>query len=270
MHPARLFSFCALLLAASSCSTESGDPHSELGVPPPAGKDHRIYEIADPASPLKAAHKTSVAVSGVVVVAVDEYDETHNGKSTGSIYVSDLGSDKPYSGISLFNPSFIPGNLRVGAGDALDLRGEFQENQNIPVKFAPGAFLVQIASPIGTFRFDAEVPKPVAINVEDLADYAKGRKWLNMLVTVKNVTVQRDLFGASGSGRLSADLLPSTTQGTVPCDGPFPKPPTIVNELMDLEPLHIEKGTTIKSLTGVVTYFCNLHIAPRTEADIVR
>jgi hypothetical protein len=38
---------------------------------------------------------------------------------------------------------------------------------------------------------------------------------------------------------------------------------------MDLAPLQIAKGTKLKSLTGIVTFFCNLHIAPRTADDVV-
>lgn len=265
----RLWAFLAMTAVLPSCSSETGDPHAASPVPPPAGKDRRIHEIADPNSETKAAHDTPVAVSGVVVIAVDRYDETANGKSAGTIYVSDLGSREPYSGISLYNPSFIPGNLRVGAGDALDLRGTFQENQDIPIKFAPGAFLVQLANPIGTFRFDANVPDPVEIDVADLESYETGRKWLNMLVTVKNVTLQRDAFGESTSGRISAGMLPETSTGQTACDAPFPKVPTLVNELMDLGPLQLKKGTVVKSITGVVTFFCNLHLAPRSAADVV-
>ena len=177
----------------------------------------------------------------------------------GTIYVQDLGSKEPYSGISLFNPSFIPGNLRVGPGDALDLRGQFQENQDIPIKFAPGAFLVQLSNAIGTFRFDANVPDPVEIDIKDLETYETGSKWLNMLVTVKNVTVDGKPFGSGG--RRSYNLLPPPSTGAVACDGPFPKVPTLVNSLADLEPLQLAPGTVIKSLTGVVTFFCNLQIA---------
>lgn len=261
---------------AWSCDSE-GDPPSPAAVPSPAGKDKRIRDVADPASPTKAAHQTQVAVSGAVVVAVDQYDETGNGKSSGTIYVSDLGGTEPYSGISLYNPSFIPGNLRVSPGDALDLRGEFQENQNIPIPFAPGAFLVQLANPIGTFRFDANVPAPVTfdkgagrpIKIEDFAEYTTGRRWLNMLVRVENVTLSANAFSSSpgGSGRINAGLLPD--MGKSQCTDPFPKVPTLANELMDLGPLALKAGTVIKSLTGVVTFFCNFHIAPRSAADIV-
>lgn len=237
-------------------------------VPSPEGKDQRIREIADPASPTKAAHGSQVQVSGAVVIAVDRFDETRNGRSMGTIYVADLGSKEPYSGISLYNPSFVPGNLRVGAGDALDLRGQFQENQNIPIQFARGAYLVQLSDAIGTFRFDARDPEPVEIDVADLSDYETGRKWLNMLVTVKNITVQGAPFGSGG--RRSYNLLPRIPTEERSCEAPFPKVPTLTNELADLESLELKDGDVISSLTGVVTFFCNLHIAPRSIDDVVR
>ena len=274
MHVARLLLLCLLAGALSCGASEYGDQPSEAFVPPPPGKGDRIYEIANPASKKKAAHGTPVSVTGAVVIAVDTFDETKNGRSAGSIYVADIGSKEPYSGISLFNPSFVPGNLRVGPGDTLDLRGEYQENGDIPVQFAPKAFLVQLASPIGTFRFDARVPDPVDIDVRDLFDYAKGRRWLNMLVRVKDVTIARDADGTSASGRISAGLHPRS-DGPPPqdaaskCEDPFPKTPTLVNELMDLQPLGLKREVPIRELVGVVTFFCNLHIAPRTAADVV-
>lgn len=263
--------FCAPFILCASCGSETGDQPKPPSAPPPAGKDQRISEIRNPESPLKAPHEGTVAVSGAVVIAVDRYDETRDGKSTGTIYVSDLGSQEPYSGISLFNPSFIPGNLRVGEGDALDLRGTYQENQDIPIKFAPGAFLVQLSNAIGTFRFDASVPPPVEkdggrdLTVQDFASYETGRKWLNMLVTLKNVTIEGDKF--ESRGRVSYDLLPRDPEGSNRCEDPFPKPPTLVNELSELPEL--TKGQVITSVTGVVTFFCNLHIAPRSAKDIV-
>lgn len=284
MRTARLFGFCGLLLTSSvsagslgllgalvmGCEDPGvGDEGVNLGVPPAAGKDRRIREIADPESPLKAPASTSVAVSGALVTAVDTYDETGAG-ATGTIYVQDLGSRDPYAGISLFAPSFIPGNLRVGAGDVLDLRGEYQENQGIgtTVTFAPGAVLPQLGRPIATFRFDAHDPEPVDIDVTELADYAKGRKWMSMLVRVRNITLTDDLFVAD-SGRANVPLTPSAG-GATKCEDPFPKPPTLVNELAPIQTMTtLKQGAVIKSLTGVVTYFCNFHIAPRTTADIV-
>jgi hypothetical protein len=266
---ARLVFLCAGLAAGllPSCGTSDyGDQPSDPIIPPPAGKGERIHDIANPASKQKASDKDQVAVTGAVVVAVDQFDETHNGKSSGTIYVSDLGSKLPYSGISLFNPSFVTGDLRVGAGDTLDLAGTYQENQTIPVQFAPKAFLIQLATPVATFRFDAAVTDPVDIDINDLADYEKGRRWMNMLVRVKNVTLQTDATPSS-AGRVSAGLLPETNSATK-CADPFPKAPTLTNELADVASLQLPQGTVIKSLVGVVVFFCNLHVAPRTAADI--
>ena len=102
MNPTRLpfLAVASLALAfGASCGSQEGDPPSPSAVPPPAGKDRRIAEIRDPESPYKAAHEASVAVSGAVVVAVDRFDETGNGRSAGTIYVADLGSQAPFSGI---------------------------------------------------------------------------------------------------------------------------------------------------------------------------
>src|SRR5262249_5155498 len=152
VHAVRLLLLLTLVAILAACgSSDYGDQPIDT-IPRPEGDDSRIWQIADPTLPTKAKHKTPVKISGVVVVHVDACDETRNGRSAGSIYVSDLGSKRPYSGISLYNASFVPGNLRVGPGDTLDFHGEFQENQDLPIKFPPGAFLVQIATPIATLR----------------------------------------------------------------------------------------------------------------------
>lgn len=235
-------------------------------VPEPAGNGNRVFEIRDPNNKDKAANGANVNVTGVVVNAVDTYDETHNGKSTGTIYVQDLGSTEPYSGISLFNPSWVPGNLRVGAGDALDLNGIYEESTTLPVAFAPGSALVQIANLTGTFRYEANVPPAVTIPVGDLTTFDVGSKWLNMIVTVENVTLQADASDGT-SGRVSVNLLDGNGGK---CTDPFPKPPTLVNALFDVGSLGLTKGTTLKSVTGLVVFFCNLQIAPRSAADIVQ
>lgn len=270
MRIARLL-FAFSVLALVSCDSQFGDAPVPTSVPNPEGKDLRIRQIANPESPNRAKPGDTVAVSGAVVVAVDTFDETHNGKSQGTIYVADMGSTEGYSGISLFNPSWVPGNLRVGAGDALDLRGTYQENNSVPLQFAPDSFLVQLANPIGTFRFEATLPPAAEVkDIEDLAHYDRGRPYLNMIVTLHDVTVQGDLLEAPANGRMSAKLIPEDPPDARPaCEVAGRKAPTIVNELMDLAPLKIAKGTKLKSLTGIVTFFCNLHIAPRTPDDVV-
>lgn len=268
-----LLAFGLVTASAVACDSQFGDTPTATFVPPPQGKDKTIAQIADPESQDRVKPGSSVSVSGAVIVAVDTYNETPGGNAAGTIYVSDL-SGAPYSGAALFNPTWVPGNLRPGAGDAFDFQGTYTESGTLPIVFAPDTFLVQLSNPVGTFRYEASVPEPTVIDIEDLETFEKGRQWMNMLVTVKNVTVYRDLTTASKSGRLSAGLLPAPTgDAGVASNGsvcaPFPQAPTLVNELMDLVPLQIKEGTKLKSLTGIVSFFCNLHIAPRTAADVV-
>ncbi len=58
-------------LASLSCTSESGDPHSNAGTPPVGGKAKRIRDVADPNV---AGHaelvKTTQSVSGAIVIAV--------------------------------------------------------------------------------------------------------------------------------------------------------------------------------------------------------
>jgi hypothetical protein len=248
-------------LLALSCGGRSGDATKEQPVNP-LGKGLRIREVTDPEK--NVAHNTNVNVSGAVVVAVDTYDETGDGKSRGGIFIQDVDSKEPFSGIGLFSPTFIPAELRIAPGDVLDFNGPFQQNASIGTAKFPGPpdakvqnVLIQLSRPVGTFRFDGKVPEPTVIDVKDLTDYAVGRKWYGMLVTVKNVTVQSASFDRSN--RLQACIANCGDSKTnVFFD----------NELTPIEARDVD-GVTYKSVTGVVTYFFTLKIAPRTAADLV-
>ena len=272
MRSASAFLTALSALTILSCGSESGDPHSANGVPPPGGKDERIRDVNNPTSPGHAERVGfTQAVSGAIVVAVDTFDEAQNGKSAGTIYVQDLGSKEPYSGISLFAPTFNPGNLRVSPGDVLDLRGEYQENKNIGTAiFAPNSPLPQFSQPIATFRYETAVPAPVDITVQDLAEYTTGRKWMGMLVRISDVTLQEDAGRTEeNNGRLAVDLLPRPAGAANKCESPFPKVPEMTNDLFDVGSLGMRKNQKLKSITGVVGYFCSIKIAPRSAADIV-
>lgn len=263
-------------LALPACSIGGdgggGDPHSNNGIPPVGGKDKRIRDVADPGLDGHAdLVSTTQAVSGAIVIAVDNFDETKNGKSIGTIYVQDLGSKEPYSGITLFAPTFNPGNLAVSPGDVLDMHGQYTEAKTIgtTVTFAPGAVLPQISKPVATFRYETQVPEPLDIDAADLADFTKGRRWMGMLVRVKNVTLQKDA-AADSNGRVTVDLSQAAAGAAKGCDAAFPKPASMTNDLFDVASMNLKQGQTLKSITGVVGFFCNLKIAPRSPADIVQ
>jgi hypothetical protein len=265
------------LACVSACSSSGGggDPHSNNGAPPPSGRDKKIRDVGDPGMPGHAdLVSTSQPVSGAIVIAVDNFDETKNGKGTGTIYVQDIDAtkDTPYAGISLFGPTFNPGNLSVSIGDVLDLRGDYTENQQIPSKppvvFAPGAVLPQISQPVASFRYETTPAQPIDIDVNDLTDYTKGRRWMGMLVRVQNITVEDKPY-TSGSGHTSISVTPVPQNAQTSCEAPFPKPATIVNDLVSLDSLmDKKKGDKIKSVVGVVGFFCSIKIAPRSLADI--
>jgi hypothetical protein len=263
--------FIGLVSCSSGGDGGGGDPHSNNGVPPVGGKDKRIKDVADPGVEGHAdLVATTQAVSGAIVIAVDAFDETQNGKSIGTIYVQDLGSKDPYSGITLFAPTFNPGNLAVSPGDVLDMRGKYTEATTIgtTVTFAPGSVLPQISQPVATFRYETQVPEPIDIDAADLADFAKGRRWMGMLVRVKNLALQADAK-ADSNGRVAVNLSAPVPGAPNKCDAPFPKPASLTNDLFDVAAMSLTKGTTLKSVTGVVGFFCNLKLAPRSKADIV-
>jgi hypothetical protein len=257
------------LLAASCSARDGGDPHSDQGVPAVGGKDLRIRDVSDPTRPEHPTYVSGTpAVSGVIVTAVDTYDETRDGKGTGTLYVQDIGPGQPYSGISLFATTFNPGNLRVSVGDVLDLKGTYQEatNRGPTAMFPPGSVQAQIAFAVASFRYETAQPVPVDIPLADLNDFAKARQWIGLLVRVKDVPFPRETYTAT-SGRSSVDMgtLPQAGAG---CDSAFPKAPQLVNDLMDLTPLNLQPGSTLKSVVGVVGFFCAVHLAPRSLADI--
>jgi hypothetical protein len=253
------------LLAVVACSSPSGDPPTTPPPPTPLGAGLRIKQVTDPSLPNHPNGKANplpvVTVTAATVIAVDTFDETANGKSRGTTYVQDVGSQDPWSAISLYSPTFVPGDLRLAPGDVLDLTGGYQENDHIGTAIFPaGQVLTQLAKPIGTFRYEYQPPVPREIDPTDLDDYTKGSKWVGMLVIVKNIDLSDGIInetsGSTGAqtGRRSGHLTPALKG-------------KITNELIQLDLQN--PGTRLVSLTGVVTYFFDLHIAPRSIDDIV-
>ena len=238
-----------------ACGSRDGDAGSKPN-PNPIGTGVHIRDVVDPAKNMNGA---TVNISGAVVLTIDTYDETQDGKSRGTVYVQDIGSQAPFSGTSLYSPAFVPSDLRVVPGDTLDLVGQYVTESAIGAAvFNPGEVLPQVSKPTATFRYEFKTPDPLEIDVNDLNDYNKGYQWENMLVTVKNVTLCNGLDTSKGrtTGTIASDC---TASGSV----------TMSNELMGLDANAYPPGTKLASLTGIATWFFSYHIAPRTPADIV-
>jgi len=249
----------AILLCLAACERglaqsdqPDATPHSVLGT------GERLRDVQNPQSPAYAGPTGNVNVSSIVVTAIDNFDETHNGKSIGTVFVQDVDQVAPYAGISMYGPTFTPSNLRLVPGDVVNMTGDYTEQTTIgtSVNFAP-AFLPQMNKPQvdGTESYEAQIPQPMEIQLSDLTSFSTGRQWIGMLVTIKNVTLVTAPTG-DGSGRVTAAL----TSGI--------NPPEINNELWDLEPNAYPAGTTFTSITGVVDFFFNLFVCPRSADDL--
>ncbi len=215
-----------------------------------------IQEISNPESPKHLANTVSVSLASAVITAVDRYDETADGKSQGTIYVQDVASSAPFSGISLFKPGLGGHGYRPASGDVFSLQGLYQENKSIGnARFPNGGVLPQIFQPVGLFRFESQPPEPLKIEASELYSFQTGRKWLGMVVTIPNITIAG--FTNDGRGRVTAPIA-SSKSSTL-----------ITNEICNIPIEKFPPGTAFASVTGVVTYFFDLHIAPRSLDDLV-
>jgi len=223
----------------------------------------RLRDVQDPTKGLAGQN---VKITSVVVTAVDNFDETQNGKSRGTIFVQDADIAGPYAGVSMYSPTYVPANLRLAPGDVINMNGQYVEQQTIgsTVNFAPN-FLPQMNKPQITFAFETQLPKPTVIPLNDLMQFSTARKWIGMLVTIEDVTAFQPIAYDSSGLRVEANLT-SIVNG-----------PAINNQLWDLQPWNgsntsnsFPSNTHFKSVTGIVDFFFSIFIAPRSMADLVQ
>lgn len=264
---------CLSLLAGCSGGAFGDPPSKPLG--DPYGDGARLCEVIGPATWFDAANTDSkecgqpqdhgVYVTGVTILAIDRFDETGDGQ-IGNFYVQDPDpkcAGKPYSGVTVFDPSFSPPDLRLANDDVVDMNGlitEFLGPAGDGKSFKKCRTLPEISGTLG-FRFDgAAPPEPVTIPVTDLKSYETARQWLGMLVKVENLTLADN--GTPSGGRYTAPI--NVGGGLELADVP-----KITNELYDIqtEGPELKEMTTFKSVTGIVTYFYGFHLVPRSPAD---
>jgi hypothetical protein len=273
----------ALLLAGvaplAACNYQlTGDPVADAGAPSALGSGYRIRDVMNPSSPDRPASGKSVYITGATFLLVDAFDETHDGKSIGTVYLQDVPPSNvppPYSGASLYDQTYVPTSLLPAPGDVLDLTGTFSVSASLgSATFDPGTSLIQISKPVVKPRFEYVLPPPLVLPASALdeptaAAYASANQWTSMLVTIENVTFP-DGLADDGKGRDTIHLMSDTSSNG----------PTLSNELFDLASWNngfsadaggppLAQGKTVKSVTGIVTWFFNFHLAPRSPADIV-
>ena len=265
-----LFCGCFVLGCSGTGHGGTGDEPSEP-TSNKLGDGARLHEVLGPATWFDPANEDSEGcaspadrntyVTGVTVAAIDRFDETGEGQ-LGNIYVQDTSLEPvPFSGITVFAPSFSPPDLRLAEGDVADILGALTEFLGPSAgKFGECKTLPEISGTM-SFRLENGTRDPVVIDVEELKGYENARKWLGMLVRIENVRTSDAASGEIGD-RYTAplDVGPGVPASDVP---------SISNELFDLqtEGPPLTAPTEFKSITGVVTYFYGFKVAPRSPAD---
>jgi len=248
-------------VVAVACDTPVGDLPSEAGHSV-LGPGMRLRDVQNPANNLA---NQNVDITSVVVSAVDTFDETHNGKSLGTVFVQDADITGPLAGISMYSPTYIPANLRLAPGDVVNIVGQYSEQHTIgsTVNFGT-SFLPQMNKPQVTPSFETQAPQPIVVQLSDLETFGpdadgggNGRKWVGMLIQLQDVTVAYAPTG-DGTGRVTAPITDLVNS------------PAVNNELWDLPENSFPAGTHFTSITGICDFFFNIYIAPRSAADLVQ
>jgi hypothetical protein len=268
-------SLTLLVFSLAACQTLTEDPPASIDASP-LGTGLRIADVQDPtstyymqaiaAAQASIAHGTEntgvgVRISSAVVSWIDTFDETKDGKSVGAVYVQDIGSVAPYSGTNLYEPSYVPASIRLLPGDVLDLNGPYEEQASVgSATFSAPDTLPSLDKPVATFDYEFTSPTPVVIQLSDIdqSNYATGRKWEGMLVTLNDITVGP---GVNDNNRVTYIL----GQGDASVDN---NAAAISNELYDLGSTDYPTGTHFSSVTGIVTWFYSYQVAPRSAADL--
>jgi len=205
-----------------------------------------IYMVQDPSHQHFVQDGDEVVLTSKVVTAVDKY-----GSRTGSFWISEANGGA-WSGVQVYNTDTTSawwGELRVG--DLVTVHGRKMEYSYLDPQTNDPLFddpLTEIVEASVT-RLGSGTPlTPTEIPAADLASVATGEKWEGVLVRLTNVRVstvrERD-------GRLEVNLFGSTKAQ---------------DDLFDLT--SVNEGVCISRLTGVVTYFFNYYLMPRSASDI--
>lgn len=250
--------FGLLTLTAVACRS-GGDDDGSSGGDGGTRRDSSIagsVTIQEIQTPPGLALGTQVDLEGVVVTAIDSY-----GSRTGSFWVQDPAGG-PYSGVMIFTTDtsavadLQPGdvvNLRGGEVDEFALTGDGGDDS--------GRTLTEVGDPEGgsiEIEETGTMPLPAAEVVDPAvlgADDAESEKWEGVLIQFNSVSVVSAPRGVSDSD-------PTLTEMRV--TGPY----RVGSSLVAL-PETLVLDTCLGSLTGVLDYFFDYRLLPRSGDDIV-
>ena len=243
-------------LVAWGCSSGGGDlNHLEVNPKPPGNPI-----ASQNGEGTRLANDATMIARGVVVVAVDTYDETADGKGVGDVFVQDPvqpgAKGTPYSALRLYRPSKTPPDLALVPGQWVDVKGPFAVFTGPPgsTPFDAGMFSSQIANGSMTLVGEGAEPAPVDLTWDEIKDPKKALPYFSRLVRMKDVPVM-DVFSVT---RPEAPIYSADKNGL-----------KLTSKFFAVHSMAgVTKGKTLKSVVGILDYFYTPKLCPRSTADI--
>ena len=257
----RKFSLLVLALSLAACRDSGG---GDDVVTPDSGNGgaQTIYDVQNDAM----TAGTKVSLKGVIVTAIDNY-----GGKKGDFWVQEADGGE-YSGVHVYGgPVDQVGALALG--DIVDISGA-QKAEFALTSDTSGNTLTEL-EPVdgGTMAITKTgsgpqvQPKVIdALAIGQLTDFmarhAEWEKWEGVLVTVSNVAA----FGDDDyvSSKCPGTMCPDDTLYKFDITGDI-----VVESALAANPApKVLRGDCLGSVTGVVDYFFDYLIYPRTTAEI--
>jgi len=255
------FSTLGLALVACRGSSNNNTPDSPGGGDGPSGAV-KIQDVQND----QMAPGTPVSLSGVIVTAIDSF-----GAKTGDIWVEEPEGGA-FSGIHIFGvPATAVGQLQIG--DIVDVSGAVKDEfaltadttgrTETELKAAMGGMITVTKTGTGT------VPAPQVVDalmIGQISDADMGgpmfsaewEKWEGVLVTVNNVSAVSAVKSFGSTMPTPADNYSFGITGVAKVEG----------SLTDITMSGIQRDTCMASVTGVVDYFFDYLVLPRSSTDI--
>lgn len=246
LHSRRTLWILPVLAAVAAC-----DPPPSDRPPGTGAAELPIQAVQNESDPAHPSEGERVLFRDVLVLAVDDYDEDGEGR-TGSVWVGEAGGGS-WSGVQLFNPTVVPTRVEPRAGDIVQVLGAVDEFVLLDDAGNPmdrNGTLTEIVDAVVQKTGETFPPPPTDVTENDLGERSRAEPYEGVLVRLRNVRV------VSGYDRYDE----ATTEGGI----------KIANDLYEAPELNPEgfSPVTLRSLTGVVTYFFGFKLLPRGPEDI--
>ena len=246
-----IFAFSALALVGCR---DGGSGDDTPGVDAPGGGENTIQEVQNDSM----APGAKVVLKGVIVTAIDNY-----GGKTGDFWVQEPEGG-PYSGVHVYGAP-LDAVAGLVLGDIVDISNA-QKEEFALTSDTSGNTLTELEPVTGGMMTVTKIgpgtpatPQVVdALAIGQLADYmarnAEWEKWEGVLVTVSNVS-------AFGSPTTIGTSDPTLKKFSVTGD-------IVVESALAVFPAGVSRDDCFVGVTGVVDYFFDYLIFPRTTDEI--